>query len=380
MNLTATTSQGLEEVLADELVDLGAKNVQIQKRAVEFTGDTELMYRACYELRTAIRVLKPIEQFRVRHESGLYSKIKKIDWSNYMDVNDTLAIDGVANSRYFNHSKYIALKSKDAIVDQFRDKYGKRPNINVYSPTLRIHIHINEDKCTVSLDASGESLHHRGYRRETLEAPINEVLAAGMILLTGWKKDCDFIDPMCGAGTLLVEAAMIARNIPAQKNKEGKFGFEKWKDFDQSLWQSVKKAADGRITDFPHKILGFDQDFKAVRISERNIMCADLEGKIEVQRQKFEKLVLSSSKGLILTNPPYEERLKTGDIENLYAMIGERLKHHFAGYEAWLISSNMDAIKKIGLRPSRRIPLNNGPLHCKFLKFELYEGSKKQKT
>lgn len=380
MNLTATTIQGLEEILAQELEALGAADIRIQKRAVEFTGDQRLLYRANYELRTAIRILMPIEHFRVRHESGLYSKIKKIDWSQYMGLKDTLAVDGVTQSRYFNHSKYVALKTKDAIVDQFRDKFGKRPNVNPVSPSLRINIHINEDNCTVSLDASGDSLHRRGYRRETLEAPINEVLAAGMIILSGWKKDCDFIDPMCGSGTLLVEAAMIARNIPPQKHRTIRFGFQNWKDFDPQLWASIKKEADARIRDFDYKILGYDQDFKAVRVSERNIMCADLEGKIEVERQKFEKFEPSSSKGIILTNPPYEERIKTGDIDNLYSLIGDRLKQHFSGFQAWIISSNLEAIKKIGLRPSRKITLYNGPLLCKFLKFEMYAGSKKQKS
>jgi len=380
MNLTATTIQGLEEILAGELEALGAADIRIQKRAVEFTGDKRIMYRACYECRTAIRILMPIEHFRVRHESGLYSKIKKIDWSQYMGLRDTLAVDGVTQSRYFNHSKYVALKTKDAIVDQFRDKFGSRPDVSVTNPSLRINIHINEDQCTVSLDASGDSLHRRGYRRETLEAPINEVLAAGMILLSGWKRNCDFIDPMCGSGTILVEAAMIARNIPPQKNRQIRFGFQNWKDFEAQLWGSVKKEADSRIRDFDYKIIGYDQDFKAVRVSERNIMCADLEGKIEVERQKFEKLEPSSQKGIILTNPPYEERIKTGDIDNLYTLIGDRLKNHFSGFQAWIISSNMEALKKVGLRPSRKITLYNGPLLCKFLKFEMYAGSKKQKT
>ncbi len=380
MKLTATTSQGLEEILAKELGDLGAQDIAIQKRAVEFSGDQSLLYRACYELRTAIRVLKPIEYFRVRHESGLYSKIKKIDWSEYMDVRDTLAIDGIAHSRFFKHSKYVALKTKDAIVDQFRERYAQRPNVNLHSPTLRINIRITEDKCTVSLDASGDSLHQRGYRRETLDAPINEVLAAGMILLSGWQKDCDFIDPMCGSGTLPIEAGMIAYNIPAQKYRRQAFGFQKWKDYDAELWAKLKKEADRNKSDFTHHIYGYDHDFKAIRISERNLMNTDLEGKIKFGRQKFEKFEPLADKGLILLNPPYEERLKTGAIEDLYSMIGDRLKNHFAGYEAWIISSNIDALKKIGLRPSRKITLFNGPLLCKFLKFEMYAGSKKNKT
>lgn len=379
MKLVATTLQGLEELLAKELRTLGASDISIQKRAVEFEGDKKLMYQACYELRTAIRIIMPIYHFRVRHESGLYSKIKKIDWSGYMGLKDTLAIDAVVHSKYFKHSKYVALKTKDAIVDQFRDKFGKRPNVDTYSPTLRINIHINEDQCNVSLDASGDLLNRRGYRRETLEAPINEVLAAGLILHTGWKGDRDFIDPMCGSGTILIEAAMIAGNIPAQKHRELKFGFQRWKDFDKQTWDEIVQAAAKKEVDISCRILGYDQDFKAVRVSERNIMTAGLEGKIEVQRQKFEKLEPPSEKGIILTNPPYEERIKTGAIEGLYQMIGDRLKQYFKGYEAWIISSNLDALKNIGLRPSRRITVFNGPLLCKFLKFELYEGSKKHK-
>ncbi len=377
MKLVATTIQGLEEVLAQELVDLGARQVFVQKRAVEFEGDKRLLYRACYELRTAIRVLLPIEHFRVRHESALYSKIKKIDWSQYMNVNQTLAVDGVTNSKYFNHSKYVALKTKDAIVDQFREKFGHRPDVSVIAPTLRINVHINEDQCSVALDASGDSLHRRGYRRETLEAPISEVLAAGMVLLSGWKGNIPLIDPMCGSGTILIEGAMIARRIPPQKYRSAKFGFQNWRDFDAELWNEIKTTADNKIIDAKVPILGFDKDFKAVRVSERNIMVAEQEESITVARQKFEKLERPSQKGVILMNPPYEERLKTGEIEELYQMIGDQFKHEFSGYTAWIISSNMGALKKIGLRASRRFTLFNGPLLCKFHKFELYEGSKK---
>jgi putative N6-adenine-specific DNA methylase len=377
MKLVATTIQGLEEVLTEELIALGAKNVHVQKRAVEFEGDRRLLYRACYELRTAIRVLIPIEHFRVRHESALYSKIKRIDWSQYMNVNQTLAVDGVTNSKYFNHSKYVALKTKDAIVDQFREKHGRRPDVDIISPTLRINVHINDDQCSVAIDASGESLHRRGYRRETLEAPISEVLAAGMILLSGWKGHIPFIDPMCGSGTLLIEAAMIARRVPAQKYRPAKFGFQRWRDFDEALWDSVKSEADGRIADSGPPILGFDQDFKAVRACQRNIMVAEMEDAIEVSRQKFEKLERPFEKGVILMNPPYEERIKTGEIEALYQMIGDQFKQEFSGYTAWIISANMAALKKIGLRASRRITLFNGPLMCKFQKFDLYDGSKK---
>ncbi len=375
----AKTLHGLEEVLAKELQDIGAKNITILKRAVSFTGDKKLLYRANLELRTAMRILVPFHSFRVRHESALYNKIRTIDWSEFMDVNDTLAIDGVTNSKYFTHSKYVALKTKDAIVDQFRDKYGKRPNVNTYNPTLRINVHINEDQCTISLDSSGESLHKRGYRKETLVAPINEVLAAGMIQLSGWKKDCNFIDAMCGSGTILFEALLYARNIPPQYRRDY-FCFKKWKGFDQKLWDEVVREAKERQCSFDYQILGFDKDFQAIRVTERNMEEAELIDQIVLKRKKFESLQPPAEKGILIMNPPYGERLEDKEINQFYEMIGERLKHIFTGYEAWIISSNNEALKHIGLRPSRRISLYNGALDCKFLKFELYAGSKKMKN
>ena len=375
----AKTLHGLEEVLAKELHEIGAKDITILKRAVSFTGNKKLMYRANLELRTAMRILVPFQSFRVRHESALYNKIRTIDWSEFMNVDDTLAIDGVTNSKYFTHSKYIALKTKDAIVDQFRDKYGKRPNVNTYNPTLRVNVHINEDQCTISLDSSGESLHKRGYRKETLEAPINEVLAAGMIQLSGWKKDCNFIDVMCGSGTILFEALLYARNIPPQYRRDY-FCFKKWKDFDEKLWNEVVKEAKERECDFKYKIMGFDKDFQAIRVTERNMEEAGLVGQIELKRKKLELLKPPAEKGILIMNPPYGERLEDKEINQFYEMIGERLKHNFMGYEAWIISSNNEALKHVGLRPSRRISLYNGALDCRFLKFELYAGSKKAKN
>ncbi len=374
----AKTFQGLETVLAQELQQLGAKNIQMLKRAVSFSGDQKLLYRANLELRTALRILVPFHTFRARHESAFYSKVKAIDWSQFMQPADTLAIDALTHSKYFKHSKYIALKTKDAIVDQFRDNFGRRPNINTVNPTLRVNVHINDDQCTLSLDSSGESLHKRGYRNEALEAPINEVLAAAMILLSGWKKDCDFIDPMCGSGTILIEALRIARNIPAQSQRED-FGFKKWKNFDKGLWEEILKVSVENQTTFAHKIYGFDKDFQAIRIAERNAEAAGLAGQIVLERKKFEALQAPSGKGILMFNPPYDERLKEEQVNEFYEMIGERMKHAFPGYEAWIISSNREALKHIGLRPSRSITLFNGALECKFLKYELYAGSKKSK-
>jgi putative N6-adenine-specific DNA methylase len=379
MQLTATTLFGLEEVLANELKQLGATNIKPTKRAVEFEGDQKLLYRANFELRTAIRVLLPIKKFKARSEDQLYRNIRKINWAQYLHVDGTLAIDATTHSNFFKHSKYAALKSKDAIVDQFRKSFGRRPNINLDSPDLRINLHINQDLCTVSLDSSGDSLHKRGYRSEAVDAPLSEVLAAGIIQLTGWQCDCDFIDPMCGSGTNIIEAALYAYNIPSQLQRR-EFGFMKWKDYDKNLWQTVVEEGKARIRDdFPHKILGFDKDFKAVRVSQWNIIAAKIEGKVEAERKPFERLTPPGVKGILVINPPYELRLVTGDINGLYKMIGDQLKQQFGGYEAWIISPNMEAFKHVGLRPSRKIVLFNGPLECKLQKYELYAGSKKAK-
>ena len=296
MQLTATTLFGLEEVLANELKQLGATNIKPTKRAVEFEGDQKLLYRANFELRTAIRVLLPIKKFKARSEDQLYRNIRKINWAQYLHVDGTLAIDATTHSNFFKHSKYAALKSKDAIVDQFRKSFGRRPNINLDSPDLRINLHINQDLCTVSLDSSGDSLHKRGYRSEAVDAPLSEVLAAGIIQLTGWQCDCDFIDPMCGSGTNIIEAALYAYNIPSQLQRR-EFGFMKWKDYDKNLWQTVVEEGKARIRDdFPHRILGFDKDFKAVRVSQWNIIAAKIEGKVEAERKPFERLNASRRK------------------------------------------------------------------------------------
>jgi len=369
---------GLEAVLAKELTAMGAKNVQQLTRAVQFSGDKKLLYRANLELRTALRILKPFESFKTKHENHLYKKMRGIDWENYLSLDTTFAINAVTSSKYLTHSKYVALKTKDAIVDQFRDKYGQRPSIDLKNPDFRIDIHISRDNlCTISLDSSGTSLHKRGYRVQAVEAPLNEVLAAGMILLSGWKKDCAFIDPMCGSGTLPIEAAYFAYNIPPQLYRDD-FGFKKWKDYDADLWATVKREAEQRIQDFDYPILGFDQEFQALKVASQNVVAAHLEGKVEIDVARFERLDPPAEEGLIIMNPPYDERLSVADTEAFYQSIGDQLKQSFAGYTAWIISSNKEALKNIGLRTSRKMTLYNGPLECKFQKYELYAGSRKK--
>ena len=376
MKFLAKTVTGLEQVLADEIKNIGGQNIELLKRAVRFEGDLKTLYRANLELRTAIRILVPMYSFVADDENIYYDKIREIDWSQHMKVSDTLAIDATTFGEYFTHSKYIALKTKDAIVDQFRDNTGRRPNVNVVSPTMRLNIHIMGNEVNVLMDSSGDPLFKRGYRVERMDAPLNEVLAAGMILLSDWERDCDFVDPMCGSGTLLIEAGLIARNMPSQWNRTS-FGFQKWPNFDNDLWQEVRKESQENIIPFDHQILGYDRDFKAISIARTNIMTANLSDSIEVKRATFEKLEAPSSKGILMLNPPYDERLHIKNINELYKMMGDQFKQNFKGWNAWVISSNMRALKNIGLRPSKKIWLMNGSLDCKFLKFEMYEGSKR---
>lgn len=372
----AKTMAGLEEVLARELTALGALDVTPLKRAVQFQGDQKLLYRANYELRTALRIFQPIAQFRARNEDELYRRVFDMDWPSLLQLQDTFAIDAVTNSDIFRHSKYAALKTKDAIADRFRRQTGRRPDVDAKNPIKRLNLHIYNDQCTLSLDSSGDSLHKRGYRAEALEAPINEVLAAGIILLTGWQADCHFIDPMCGSGTLLLEAAMIAHNIPPQW-KRRTFGFMRWPDFDAGLWMQVKREAKAAMKPFDYLLWGADNDLRAVALTRSNADAAGLEHYLSLQAAEFDQLQPPAPPGLVVMNPPYNERLQIDDIAQLYKNIGDKLKSSFSGYEAWIISANVDAVKHIGLKASRRFTLYNGPLECKLLRFDMYEGSKK---
>lgn len=377
MKLLVKTLAGLEPVLEKELRSLGAADVEPLTRAVACRGDRELLYRANLELRTALRILTPIATFSVHNENDLYREIRGIDWSQYMTVTDTLAVDAVTSSKGLRHSKYAALKTKDAIVDQFRQKTGRRPSVDIANPALRINLHVAGARGTLSLDASGDSLHKRGYRVDSLAAPINEVLAAGMVLISGWQRDCPFLDPMCGSGTILIEAALYAYNIPPQLHRRS-FGFQRWPDYDEDLWNRIVREARKRIRNhFEYDLLAFDHNFRAVKIARQNALAAHLEGKVQIERQRFERLEPPAERGFIIMNPPYDERLPEKDIEAFYQMIGDRLKQSFPGYEAWIISSNKSAVKKIGLRASKKMTLYNGALECKFLRYELYEGSKK---
>ena len=375
--MTATTMFGLEEVLATELRNLGAQDVEIGVRSVSFYGDKGFMYKANMALRTAIRILKPIKRFKVFDEDDLYKKLMLMEWEREMNVDSTFAIGAVVNSKNFTtNSHYISLKSKDAIADYFRHKYHKRPNVDVDHPDVKIHVHILNDLCTVSLDSSGQSLHKRGYRSATNIAPINEVLAAGLVLLSGYTGECNFIDPMCGSGTILIEAAMIANNVPANINRK-EFGFEKWKDYDEDLFFAIQESLLKKIRNCHFKIMGFDKAPSAVRKANDNIENANLTEFIGVHHINF----FNSMKEVfgpttILFNPPYGERLNI-DVNEFYKTIGDTLKHGYPDSTVWFITSDMEALKHVGLKTSRRIPLKNGDLDCRFVRYDMYSGSRK---
>lgn len=374
--LIAKTFQGLEEVLAQELTELGADNIEIGRRMVSFTGDKEMMYRANFCLRTAIRILKPIKHFTAQNADEVYDAVKSIEWTDFLNNTDSFAVDAVVFSETFRHSKFVAYKVKDAIVDYFRERTGNRPSVRINNPDLAINIHIAENQCTLSLDSSGESLHRRGYRQEQVEAPLNEVLAAGMILMTGWRGECDLIDPMCGSGTIPIEAALIARNIaPGVFRKE--FGFEKWKDFDQELFDNIYND-DSKEREFTHKIYGYDNNPKANEIATHNVKAAGVSKDVVLRIQPFQQFEQPTEKSIIITNPPYGERISANDLLGLYQMIGERLKHAFVGNDAWILSYRDECFDQIGLKPSVKVPLFNGALECQFRKYQIFDGKYKE--
>ena len=377
--MLAKTFKGLEQVLAAELVQLGANNVQVERRAVSFTGDKRMLYTANMCLRTASRVLVPILSFKAQKADDIYEQVKALDWSQYMTLKTTFQIDATVYSDYFRHSQFVTYRVKDAIVDYWMERENQRPSVKLEGADLYLNVHIAGDRVTLSLDSSGESLHKRGYRVANTQAPINEALAAGMLLLAGWNGQSDFYDPMCGSGTLLIEAALIARNIAPGVYRQG-FAFEKWADFDADLWDDVYND-DSRERDFKHKIYGSDAGFYAVQAAMKNIQSASLQRDIEVKQIRIEELRLADTNtegALVMINPPYGERLSQDkNVLRLYQDMGTALKHQFSGATAWIISSNEDALKCVGLRPAKKIHLVNGDLECLFNKYELFKGDRK---
>lgn len=373
--LIAKTMAELEDVLAEELTNLGADDMEIGTRSVSFMGDKALMYKANIHCRTALRILKPIHNFKAESADEVYEAVKQLNWDEYLSLDKTFSIDAVVFSHIFNHSKFVAYKVKDAIADWFYERYEKRPSVGLTNPDLVFNIHISHNKCTLSLDSSGESLHKRGYRLAQGDAPLNEVLAAGMILKSGWRGESAFVDPMCGSGTLLIEAAMIALGIPPGVHRPN-FGFEKWNDFDEDLFSEVYNDDSGS-KEFVHRIIGSDISPKMIGIAEKNIKNAGLKKYIDLSVKPLQQYTEAPApEGILMTNPPYGERLKVEDLEELYSMIGERLKHVFTGYNAYVLSYKKESFDTIGLKPSKRFFLYNGALECEMREYEIFSGKR----
>ena len=376
MKFVAKTLFGLEKVLAEEMAILGAKSISQANRAVLFEGDIRLLYRVNYMSRTALSVLMPVKEFWIKSADDLYRKCMQIEWDNYMDVGNTFSVTPVVQSQIFNHTGYAGLRLKDAVADYFRKLSGKRPSVDNENPDILINLHISNDKVTVSLDSSLIPLFKRGYRKEQAAAPLNEVLAAGMLLISGWNGSKDLIDPMCGSGTIPIEAGLIACNVPAGRFRKS-FGFQKWKGYDPEIFRVTREEGDSGIRKSPVRISGYDISEIAVKQAVKNVGSAGLTDSIYLAEYDFRTLKMADNEGVIYINPPYGERLLPGETESLYGMIGTTLKHNFSGYSAWIISSNKESLKYIGLKPKEKHILFNGALECSFNKYELYQGSRK---
>lgn len=374
-DIIAKTFKGLEEILAKELINLGANDVQIERRAVSCRGDKEFLYKANLHCRTATRLLVPISTFQAKNADEIYHEAKKIDWTKYLELSNTFSIDSTVYSDQFTHSKFVSYRVKDAIADQFSEKYKKRPSVSLTNPDLMINVHISQTRCTISLDSSGESLHKRGYRVAQTEAPINEALAAGILLLAGWDGQCNFIDPMCGSGTFLIEAALIALNIPPGIFRKA-FAFEKWKDFDKDLFDDLYND-DSYEREFDFKIYGSDLSPQAMKIAEQNVKSSGLSKYIVLQNKNITELAIPEGAALMVTNPPYGERLTPEALYELYENIGRMLKFKFAGNQAWVISSDVKCLSRIGMKPSQKISLFNGDLDCTLCNYEVFQGKRK---
>jgi len=377
MKLLIKTFHGLEDVLAEELQAIGASDITPIKRAVTCTGDKEILYKANLHLRTALRVLVPIITFKAKTEDELYKEIYNFDWSVYISEKNTFAIDAVAFSDYFKHSKYLALKTKDAIADQFRDKSGNRPSVDLNNPDLQVNVHVSNDQFTVSLDSSVESLHRRGYRNPLHKAPLNEALAAGMLKIAKWHKDIPLIDPMCGTGTILMEAAMIACDIPPAFKRKS-FGFMSWVDYDKALWEKIYTEAENKIRYPKVNIVGGDNNASAVDMAKTASLDFRLNRQIRIVRSNMEDHMPTAPRGMMITNPPYGERLTMDSINDFYKKLGTHLKKNYTDWQAWVITSNFEALKHVGLRPDSKHTLYNGPLECKYVAYDMFEGDMKE--
>jgi len=375
--LTATTQAGFEEILAKELKSFGARDIEKGRRAVYFKGDLGSVYKVNFRSRFALRILKPIKEFVAINENAYYARIKAFPWEKYLTKDQTFAIKTAVNSQTFTHSHFMALKAKDAIVDRLREKTGERPDVDIENPDLPIHIRIHRELVTISLDSTGASLHMRGYRQITGQAPINEVLAAGLVELSGWDPATPLYDGMCGSGTIAMEAAIKGLNMPPGLFRKNSYAFENWPDFDQQLLDTIIESSMDRIADTQLKIYASDVSSNVVSKAKKNIYNAELEDEIQVSVQDFLNVKPEESGGTLILNPPYGERMDKEDIDELYANMGDAFKQNWQGFACCMITANLSALKKVGLKSTSKKELFNGALECRFARFDIYEGSKK---
>lgn len=375
LTITLKTFFGLEEVLKEELNELGFADVKVLNRAVQVKGSWKDVYFLNLHIRTALSVLVEIAKFELRHEDDLYKKAMQIDWTSYFDLSKTFAVKGAVFSDLFKHSQLPFLKIKDAIADTFRKKYNDRPDVNVKLPQVLFDVYINVKTVTISLNTSGAPLFQRGYRQATGEAPLNEVVAAGLIRMSGWDRKSTFVDPFCGSGTLLIEAALLAAGIPSSIERQH-YAFKNFANFDSALWNSIYDAANKRVTSLPCQIIGRDISSEMVLKARRNLRALAIGRFVEVENSNFSELKRPESAGVMISNPPYGERMGE-EVEELYHEIGDWMKAEMTGFTCWIISSNEEAFKHVGLRPERKIRLFNGDLECSFRKYSIYSGSKR---
>lgn len=378
MEILVKTMAGLEEVLIQELEQIGIKNCKKLRRAVQAEASLEQIYEANLSLRTGLHVLVPLFSFKAKNEQALYDQIFAFDWTQEFRMRDTFAINATVKSKFFNHSKYVALKTKDAIADKFTETFGSRPNVDPKNADYNLSLFIQEDHVIVYKNSSGNSLNRRGYRLKAALAPLNECLAAGLLLLAGYKGDRPFLDPMCGSGTLLAEAYLIASSTPPNLYRK-KFGFQSWDNYDKKLFESVKERLSASIQEPKHTLMGCDIRRESLEACFENLSHYNFKKFIQLKRRNFMEREAAIKDALVVFNPPYDLRVSNQNINSFYKEIGDALKQFYGGSEAWIISANFTALKHVGLRPSKKIPLFNGPLECKFQKYELYAGSKKAK-
>ncbi|MDG1106482.1 MAG: THUMP domain-containing protein [Cyclobacteriaceae bacterium] len=373
MKIVIKTLHGLEEVLMKEVELLGGQNIKKRKRAVECEGKLPFLYEANLNLRTALRILVPVYEFTARNETELYNQVKSFDWSQFLDVRQTFAIDNTIFSEYFKHSKYAALKMKDAIADQFREKFDLRPSVDVEKPDILFNLHAYQDKFTISLDSSGRLLNQRGYREPGHQAPLNEVMAAGLLQLAGWNKSIPLVDPMCGTGTIIIEAVLMGLNIPPQINQK-EFGFKNWNNFQPMMWNRIRAESQGKIRSAPLMISGGDIDGHAVALAKGALKKLRMGRDVQIRQVAFEDFIPKFQTGMIITNPPYGERIGE-EVDSLYKKLGDSFKNNFSDFDAWVLSSNIPALKQLHLKPSEKMALFNGALQVQFCKYNLQEGA-----